>query len=112
MKVEGISASWSYEREKMVLSNISMEVNKVSQWDYCINQSSLTPRPRGLGVRLLWLIQGMSALFLRPRGLGVSALFLRPRGLGMSALFLRPRGLGMSTLFLRPRGLGMSALFL
>ena len=65
VKVEGISASWSYESEKMVLSNISMEVNKVSQWDYCINQSSLIPRPRGLR---------KSALFLRPRDLGMRLL--------------------------------------
>ena len=32
VKMEGISASWSYETEKMVLNDISMEVNKVSQW--------------------------------------------------------------------------------
>ena len=30
VKVKDISASWSYEREKLVLSNISMEVKKVS----------------------------------------------------------------------------------
>ena len=30
VKVKDISASWNYEREKLVLSNISMEVNKVS----------------------------------------------------------------------------------
>ena len=33
VKVEGISASWSYERERLVLNNISMEVNKVSLWN-------------------------------------------------------------------------------
>ena len=33
VKVEGISASWSYERERLVLNNISMEVNKVNQWN-------------------------------------------------------------------------------
>ena len=32
VKMEGISASWSYETEKMVLNDISMEVNKVSRW--------------------------------------------------------------------------------
>lgn len=35
VKVEGISASWSYERAKLVLSNISVEVNKVS-WKCCV----------------------------------------------------------------------------
>lgn len=35
VKVEGISASWSYERAKLVLSNISMEVKKVS-WKCCV----------------------------------------------------------------------------
>ena len=35
VKVKDISASWSYEREKLVLSNISMEVNKVS-WRCCV----------------------------------------------------------------------------
>ena len=30
VRVDGISVSWSYEREKLVLSNVSLEVNKVS----------------------------------------------------------------------------------
>ena len=30
LRVDGISASWSYDREKLVLSKISLEVNKVS----------------------------------------------------------------------------------
>ena len=34
VKVEGLSASWSYEREKLVLNDISFEVNKVCQ-DNC-----------------------------------------------------------------------------
>jgi len=33
VRVDGISASWSYEREKLVLSNVSLEVNKVSLCD-------------------------------------------------------------------------------
>ena len=33
VRVDGISASWSYESEKLVLSNISLEVNKVSLCD-------------------------------------------------------------------------------
>lgn len=36
VKVESISASWSYEREKLVLNNISMEVNKVNLWNMSI----------------------------------------------------------------------------
>jgi len=30
VRVDGISASWSYDSEKLVLSSISLEVNKVS----------------------------------------------------------------------------------
>ena len=44
VRVDGISASWSYERETLVLSSISLEVNKVSLCDvivYCdIQQKS------------------------------------------------------------------------
>lgn len=36
VKMQGISASWSYEREKQVLNNINMEVNKVSLWNTSI----------------------------------------------------------------------------
>ena len=42
VRVDGISASWSYEREKLVLSNISLEVNKVSLCDVmqqCVGHS-------------------------------------------------------------------------
>jgi len=35
VRVDGISASWSYEREKLVLSNVSLKVNKVSQCVAC-----------------------------------------------------------------------------
>jgi len=36
VRVDGISASWSYEREKLVLSSISLEVNKVSLCDVIV----------------------------------------------------------------------------
>ena len=45
VRVDGISASWSYEREKMVLSNISLEVNKVS---LCDGLTAITGMHNGL----------------------------------------------------------------
>ena len=45
VRVDGISASWSYEREKLVLSNISLEVNKVN---LCDGLTAITGMHNGL----------------------------------------------------------------
>ena len=36
VRVEGVSASWSYDKEKLVLSNINLEVNKVRMCDLVV----------------------------------------------------------------------------
>ena len=55
VKVENVSASWSNEKEKLVLKNISLEVNKVSTIIIIMNQFPL--------VKLEYLINARNFTF-------------------------------------------------